>query len=758
MRKINLLVVAIVFCFCGVLSSCAVDSTIQVQEPSGESGEFALADEDGNLIPDQFDNCPGWGDMTRVELGITCEFAADCAHPTDPTKLADGTTWPVATNGNGSSKVWIGCIAGECVLQPDFDLDGLGDVCDMDADNDGVMNCVTWPGDAEPDCPDLVDNCPVIPNPDQANADGDTMGDTCDDDDDDDGFLDVDDNCPLVPNDQVDSDHDGIGDACEEDTDGDGIENADDNCPTISNPLQENLDGDEFGDVCDDDDDDDDVLDTADNCPLIPNLDQANADGDTMGDACDDDDDDDGVLDTADNCPLIPNANQANIDGDALGNVCDPDMDGDGDLNTADNCPTIPNADQADLDTDLTGDLCDPDMDGDTVPNTNDNCPSVSNLDQANADADEFGDACDTCTDSDADGFGTGADCDGPDNCPLVSNPNQADQDADGLGNVCDPDCDGNNTPDGPGADWCGDFDWKDADADGDGFSTNQGDCNDGNAAVNPDELENCLTKLVDDNCDGEINEGCQPPCQTNAECVDTNACTDDTCSVGECVHLPTSCDDSNPNTTDTCNTATGCIHTCVPNCGTKECGDNGCGGTCGTCTTGEQCDATGQCIVPPTPDQIVVTWTASSTSFSADVVRVMVVMYCTNGSGSGVVPWVDNPSSPSAVIVDVKDWQGSITGVYSAAGIAECKANIAGVNASGTKVWWAVKDNPIVVVGTLSYSWNTISVGSVGTTSNGQGGGDFKFFPGTNNDGDTCLNGADNAINHADLVCLPTP
>jgi hypothetical protein len=51
--------------------------------------------------------------------------------------------------------------------------------------------------------PDLIDVCPWISNPRQADQDGDRIGDSCD-------------NCLTIPNqDQRDSDHDGIGDACD---------------------------------------------------------------------------------------------------------------------------------------------------------------------------------------------------------------------------------------------------------------------------------------------------------------------------------------------------------------------------------------------------------------------------------------------------------------------------------------------------------------------------------------------------------------
>ncbi|MBC8422424.1 MAG: thrombospondin type 3 repeat-containing protein [Chloroflexi bacterium] len=70
-----------------------------------------------------------------------------------------------------------------------------------DSDGDGIY--------------DSGDNCPLVPNPDQTDTDGDGVGNACDADDDNDGILDADDNCPTVYNpDQADSDGDGVGDAC----------------------------------------------------------------------------------------------------------------------------------------------------------------------------------------------------------------------------------------------------------------------------------------------------------------------------------------------------------------------------------------------------------------------------------------------------------------------------------------------------------------------------------------------------------------
>lgn len=63
-----------------------------------------------------------------------------------------------------------------------------------------------------------VDNCSMVPNPNQENNDGDSLGDVCDDDDDNDGILDINDNCPLSANpNQEDDDGDGIGNVCDDD-------------------------------------------------------------------------------------------------------------------------------------------------------------------------------------------------------------------------------------------------------------------------------------------------------------------------------------------------------------------------------------------------------------------------------------------------------------------------------------------------------------------------------------------------------------
>jgi predicted Zn-dependent protease len=69
---------------------------------------------------------------------------------------------------------------------------------------------------------DPIDNCPLVPNEDQADANGNGIGDACEacslgtTDPDRDGVCDPPDNCPATPNaNQADFDGDGFGDACE---------------------------------------------------------------------------------------------------------------------------------------------------------------------------------------------------------------------------------------------------------------------------------------------------------------------------------------------------------------------------------------------------------------------------------------------------------------------------------------------------------------------------------------------------------------
>ena len=86
-----------------------------------------------------------------------------------------------------------------------------------------------------------------------------------------DEVKDIYDKCPFIPDNQADLDGDGIGDECDRDRDGDSVPNIHDNCPDNYNPDQANWnvfeDGrTERGDACQDSDYDS-WLDSEDACP-----------------------------------------------------------------------------------------------------------------------------------------------------------------------------------------------------------------------------------------------------------------------------------------------------------------------------------------------------------------------------------------------------------------------------------------------------------------------------------------------------------
>jgi hypothetical protein len=492
------------------------------------------------------------------------------------------------------------CIGGKIVCQgkeasqeacngKDDDCDGAVDEGFDDTDKDGVADCLENDKDGDA-ISDGLDNCPSVFNPAQTDSDFDSLGDLCDLDDDNDKSPDDQDCAPTD-----DEAFPGADEEC------DGMDN---NCNFLVDEGFADYDGDGLKDCADEDDDNDGTADALDcgpndaevhpaadescdgkdnNCNFLLDEGFADLDEDQAADCVDPDLDGDGVKNGEDVCPQIPNPGQEDLDKDKVGDLCDTDADGDGIPDQTDNCPGVKNGPQLDTDKDGLGNECDQDLDGDGKDNDSDNCPLISNPAQSDSDKDGTGDACED--DKDGDGVPDGADCapldpttlpgqkescDGKDNnCDFLIDEGFKDSDLDGLKDCVDSDDDGDGDPDESDcapldsscaagkAEVC---DGKDNDCNGDPdddiglFACGKGDCFhiieaciDGKTQwCDPNQgisLEKCDGK--DNDCDGLIDED-----QGSA-----------TCGLGLCVHTvqkcvkgaPVACDPLDGSGPETC-------------------------------------------------------------------------------------------------------------------------------------------------------------------------------------------------------------
>ena len=251
----------------GTADTVAADTTAASDGASPDTVAAAdttatSADRDGDGVADAVDNCPfvanpdqadadgdGYGDACYAPFAISpccgpeCSLDSDgdgvgdvldlCPFTPNPDPMTDnrdsdgdgvGDLCDASDDrdGDGVPDVQDNCpeVANADQANQDADCDVLGDACDViafgdcltpcgprcsyDADGDGVVG--GWTDGGAAGCPSVTegaDNCPHTPNPDQADADGDGVGDACD-------------NCPDTPNRwQWDCDGDGRGDACD---------------------------------------------------------------------------------------------------------------------------------------------------------------------------------------------------------------------------------------------------------------------------------------------------------------------------------------------------------------------------------------------------------------------------------------------------------------------------------------------------------------------------------------------------------------
>ena len=447
-------------------SDCTGDANLST---SGNGcGNNSDPDDDNDGMTDEFENLYGLNSLSNTDAGGDVDGDGvtnleEFTNGTNPTEVNFDT---IDTDSDGVTDVTDNCPTDANADQADIDGDSVGNVCDADIDNDGVLNASDAFAYNSLESTDNDSDCTGDAN---LSTSGNGCGNNSDPDDDNDGMPDIFESFfslnVLVDDAAGDADGDGVSNLEEYtlgtnptvinsdtiDTDGDGVLDVTDNCLSIVNVDQADLDSDSIGDLCDDDKDGDNVTNASDAFPEDVN-ESADLDGDDIGDNADTDDDDDGMTDAFEVLyefdPRDSSDASGDPDSDGLTNSEEftlqtnplvhnnpqdtTDSDADGAFDFADNCPSVANADQADLDSDGVGDVCDTDRDNDNVLNDADAYPDDAS-ETADFDGDDIGDNADTDDDNDgmSDAFELAYSLN-----PYDASDKDADSDSDGLSNL----------------------------------------------------------------------------------------------------------------------------------------------------------------------------------------------------------------------------------------------------------------------------------------------------------------------------------
>ena len=140
--------------------------------------------------------------------------------------------------------------------------------------------------------------------------------------------------------------------------------------------------------------------------------------------------------------------------------------------------------------------------------------------------------------------------------------------------------------------------------------------------------------------CSDEVDVPCEPDC-TNRHCGLDPLCGESCgiCATNEDCTEAGVCECNNVTCNDLCCTSGQVCHQdacCLPDCTDKQCGGDGCGGSCGDCSDGFVCNAEGQCVEESQFAHEYQCITAGGSHLSSDHYRLKLFIAPTQPVGSG--------------------------------------------------------------------------------------------------------------------------